>query len=75
MFYAHNNPSPIDPDDQPVKAPDIKPDQPIPLPPDSVPPQPVDPPAPPVVPPPVIPGTALGNRRLNCSVGYTTFLH
>jgi len=61
MIYTHHNPSPINPDDQPVKAPDIKPEQPVPLPPDSVPPQPVDPPPglPPVTPPPGIPGTAL----------------
>lgn len=46
MTRAHHNPSPIDPHDQPVRAPEIKPDQPVPLPPDHVPPQPVDPPAP-----------------------------
>jgi len=68
---AHQNPSPIDPDDQPVKVPDIEPDQPVPVTPDHVPPQPIDPPGPPIQEPPGIPGTPIRTKPLSSSTGCT----
>ncbi len=64
MLRAHHNPSPIDPDDRPVKAPEIEPDRPIPIPPEPVPPQPDRPPGmppvtPPVPTPPAVPGVSI----------------